>query len=118
MKGAASMTDMEKRLQEIEARAEAATPGPWESGEREIRESFRGKAVAFANSVSDTWDQYQARKNARFIAHSREDTDWLVAGFRESQAEVARLRIRQGSKILRQTRRALARARIESSEHD
>lgn len=69
-------------IEDIEARASAATPGPWKYGERE------GSIVA-ANDVPiiDAWGQWAAgygvdweREEDRvFVRHAREDIDALVA---------------------------------------
>lgn len=84
------MTDTD--LQEIEARAEAATPGPWRVVER----------VAFLDAFDvDTpggsclWEGYRdtcSKVDSEFIAASRTDIPRLLAEVRRLTAENERLR--------------------------
>ncbi|WP_158920631.1 hypothetical protein [Streptomyces sp. NBRC 109706] len=68
-----------ERLAAIAARAEAATPGPWQYDYAD-REVMTGHGIAVA-------DIHPADDDGRFIAHTREDVDALLA-------EVERLRDR------------------------
>jgi hypothetical protein len=70
------------REQEIRARAEAATPGPWRSAE--ATDSFVSQVLA---ADGRTLGRVAADDNATFMAHAREDVPWLLA-------ENARLRAR------------------------
>jgi hypothetical protein len=65
------------RLDEIDARAGKATPGPW-------RES--GSCIIQTDHVTrDVWEIPQCKSDTLFIAHARDDVPALVA-------EVRRLR--------------------------
>lgn len=71
---------VEQRLSEIEARAQAATPGPW------VVEDFddRTQAVS-APTTREYWVciiDNAGPAAAEFIAHSRADVEWLVAQVR------------------------------------
>lgn len=82
------MTD--EQLAEIEARCEAATPGPWarKRGQFTRVVSFsdeNGTVVASTYTSSFAPPKIQAMENASFIAHARTDVPALLA-------EVKRLR--------------------------
>lgn len=87
----------EERLAEIEARANAATPGPWEAGESAFDSSTGGGSclgvfaptkysprALLANEVFDEAD-------AAFIAHARADVPDLVAEMRRLRDTLERL---------------------------
>ena len=83
-------------LDEIERRANAATPGrEWE---RRIEESSCGECGEYSEYVQyfcagpycETEDA--ARKDAAFIAHARTDVPALVARVRELEAECERMK--------------------------
>lgn len=109
------MTDTQLDLDAIEARATAATTGPWErrTAPRE-GESVEQKAEYLRGSLRDngeplhlliatpdnepelsyiipalTGDGPRARDNAEFIAHARTDVPALVAALRKAEAQVA-----------------------------
>jgi len=66
------MADKEilERLEKIEARAEKATPGPWEWDE--------GVLIAADEREIMEWEpECMQWKDMEFIAHSREDVPWL-----------------------------------------
>lgn len=70
----------------IEARANAATPGPWKHKE--------GTLVWFGTIlVSRSWFGREADgvADAEFIAHAREDIPALIASHREKDVEIAKL---------------------------
>lgn len=74
----------EERLSAIEARAEAATPGPWVqehqfvmTGRRTIAECRLSMKVSETNAVD----------NATFISHSRQNIPALCAALREAWQE-------------------------------
>jgi hypothetical protein len=74
------------RLDEIEARAAAATPGPWVGDEFEMTAP---KAPTFqAGNVKLVWaDDYHMNEwDAEFIKHAREDIPWLLAKLKECEA--------------------------------
>lgn len=88
------------RLSEIRARADAATPGPWEShGSSIVRPAGRKRNVA------ECWQQvgeggevlYPARENAAFVAHSREDVPYLLATNAALRADLAASRAREAA---------------------
>lgn len=74
------------RVQEIRARLEAATPGPWQTwpdGTEESVESVSvGRFVCHLNS-----NMRQFRDDAAFIAHARQDVPWLLARLDALEAE-------------------------------
>ena len=73
------MTDNE--LNEIEARAKAATPGPWVYDTAEIMSI--DKAVVSAEYPEDGFDN---EANGQFCAHAREDIPALIAEVRHLKA--------------------------------
>lgn len=76
----------QQRLAEIEARANAATPGPWA---RDIEQN-ESAVIACSSGTITTWG---VRFNdAAFIAHSRVDIPDLCAALRASLAACERLR--------------------------
>ena len=74
-------------LDEIEARANDATPGPWRHEGQRVRGvceiAFCGLTAA-TDGPTGTLDY---TRNARFIAHARTDVPALVARVRELEAE-------------------------------
>lgn len=91
-------------LKEIEARANAATPGPWSfdyCGDvyPHYELSADGKSLFFTGSSPDTekggpamigtssWWQ-QGNPNSQFIAHARTDIPKLIAAVRERDARI------------------------------
>lgn len=93
------MTDKtDQRLAEIEARAEAATEGPWYDenvSEKDVR------PTGWSINIGGSWDMvlgdYGNREpnhedDARFIAHARTDIPYLLAKVRELRGENERLR--------------------------
>jgi hypothetical protein len=90
----------EKRLAEIEARANAATPGPWDArdhpdlGHRDVRAVGIGMAGDHRHKVADCWpaswtSAEQARANADFVAAARADVPDLAAEVRRLQTTIA-----------------------------
>lgn len=75
------MTD--EQLAEIEARANAATPGPWVQSQRDTWMVYRDGG---GTPEVDVGGGYDTKENANFIAHARSDVPALVA-------EVRRLRV-------------------------
>lgn len=74
--------DVEARLAEIEARAKAATSGPWrmDGGAMLTPEGY----VLSGTTLPRGWNQLSAgMANADFIAHAREDVPWLLARLKE-----------------------------------
>jgi hypothetical protein len=65
------------RIDEIQARADAAVPGPWtDEGEMWTRVEAPGQSMAVAYDVLSEGDR-------AFISHAREDVPWLVQRVRE-----------------------------------
>jgi hypothetical protein len=106
------MTD---RLDEIRARAEAATPGPWRwrglltaEGSEQTYAGYSQRVFRFTTDsldtsptlVAETFDGHSdtAPPNAEFIAHARDDIPYLLA-------EVERLRAALASVGYRLTRK-------------
>lgn len=84
-------------LAAIEARANAATPGPWQRDERYVvggedipGSRPGGEVIAQAQPTLSAWREYELSQrvaNAEFIAHAREDVPALVAEVRRLRAE-------------------------------
>ena len=73
---------MRSRLDEIKARAEAATNGPWVNDSTEIGRPFPGTDtidVWVAESCQPDGDGIDGEADAEFIAHARADVPALVA---------------------------------------
>jgi len=73
-----------ERLFQIEARAKAASPGPW-------REEYNSVLLApdspgKAKQMYDEWEKTIAA-NMAFVAHAREDVPWLCSLVRELLAQ-------------------------------
>ena len=89
------MTD--ERLAEIKARADAATPGPWERNNlagRPEREVFAGDELIGDFGVGGWEDDEGADRveiNAEFIAHARQDIPDLLAEVERLREHVATL---------------------------
>ena len=96
------------RLAEIQARADAATDGPWEARHRAgldwLSQSPHvdndghepGSSVGLADAVDPLWGSLWPSRNANadaeFIAHARTDVLALVAALRAVRAECGRVR--------------------------
>lgn len=74
-------------LEEIRARAEAATPGPWRAAKQCV--GFDDDAGLFRLFEVGNW---AIPADAEFIAHARMDIPLLLAALDESRAEVAEWR--------------------------
>lgn len=86
------MTDLTDRLDEIEARADAATPGPWEADVTEVSQHW-SRPEPWATVVSSevhcmaycyggSGRGIERETDAEFIAHARTDVPALVAALR------------------------------------
>ena len=74
-----------KRLDEIEARANAATEGPWyHRGDQDEVPQVMGPLKEVGHLLTQSWIAYKVceRPDAEFIAHAREDVPALVAALR------------------------------------
>ena len=92
---------MTHRIDEIERRLKAATPGPWEVSDTDIRSSAFVRAPRFGHVCNapvphSDWHEAernrnsQARKNIEFIAHAPSDIAYLLDEFRAAQRERAK----------------------------
>jgi hypothetical protein len=89
-----------EEISEIEARAEAATPGPWEGSSafrwyphKDVEPLIGVLGPNDENAVCwvpDEWDQWEA--NNSFIAHAREDIPKLMAEVRRQKKEITEVR--------------------------
>ena len=70
-----------ERIEEIEARAAKATPGPWKL-ETHIVEPEGSSQVIRCGDRVDCWNN-ESCANAEFIAHAREDVPWLCETVRQ-----------------------------------
>ncbi|MFB7548541.1 hypothetical protein [Streptomyces sp. NPDC056154] len=89
------MPEQTTRLAEIEARAAAATPGPWQNDQAEIHQGMPDAPdiwVAWIGEALDIDDQPQSNNNAAFIAHAREDIPYLLDRVAELEAKLAAIR--------------------------
>lgn len=88
----------EKRINEIRARCDAATPGPW----RMIHESENYYHRPYCtvprdgnnNSVCQSFATRENKSlvaNGIFIAHARQDIPWLLGELEKAQREICRL---------------------------
>ncbi|MFF1499703.1 hypothetical protein ACFVZR_07465 [Streptomyces sp. NPDC058316] len=81
------MPEPTTRLAEIQARAAAATPGPWAAtpGDPGIVQALTDERLAvFGGSAQDYRD-------ADFTAHARDDVPYLLAQLHQRDAEIAEL---------------------------
>jgi len=95
---------MPDRLTEIEARAEAATEGPWEVARFDYEDGAINWQVwcgagtdndkAHGYNCDDLWAP-NVRKTSEFIAHARTDIPYLLARLRSAErvVEAARLHV-------------------------
>ena len=77
----------EERLAEIEARANAATPGPWQIGVSIDRTYGSWPVFRLLDMVGPTAAEEKA--DAVFIENARSDIPWLIARVRELEAQAA-----------------------------
>lgn len=97
-----------QEIDEIQARAKDATPGPWFTGwdldatndpnDLGIVAFNRGGVVGsmFVCSTCHSSTIQQAIKNAEFIAHARTDVDTLIAEVSRLKEELAAVRRPEG----------------------
>jgi len=89
-----------KRLEEIEARTEKATPGPWrpdlllyEDLTVGITSSLTGQLVANCYAIGEI----DPNINGEFIAHSREDVPWLCKTVRQLVARLEEIKAKNAA---------------------
>ncbi len=91
--------DQKKRVQAIEERANAAKKGPWSftfrktwKGMWEVALKSKEPLTIYPHigaSVFRHISQFRIKdKDAAFISHSREDIPWLIARYRETDAQL------------------------------
>ena len=102
----------EKRLAEIEARANAATPGPWEPEHRGV---VGNDVFIVEDCVTAGWDAYRA--NQAFIATARTDVPDLAAQVRRLTAALDAAR-REGAEGMREAAVAMIGRRITAWDDD
>lgn len=81
-------TGPELRLDEIEARANAATPGPWT-----VSEDYSDVVGPEGDQLASYWNPTSETRNGEFIAHARTDVPALVAEIRRLRAELAQYEV-------------------------
>lgn len=75
-----------QRIDEIETRANAATPGPWT-----VSEDYSDVLGPDGEQLASYWNPTSATRNGEFIAHARTDVPVLLAEIRRLRALVAEL---------------------------
>ncbi|MFF1348455.1 hypothetical protein ACFVZJ_21170 [Streptomyces sp. NPDC058322] len=88
------MPEPTTRLAEIQARAAAATPGPWQNDQAELHQAIPGAPeiwVAWIGEALNIDDLPKSNHNAAFIAHAREDIPYLLVQLHQRDAEIAEL---------------------------
>jgi hypothetical protein len=95
-------------LDAIEARANAASPGPWALIYRGIREEYDVASVATFGDLSGTRGMFERKADAVFVAHAPSDVTLLVRRVRELEAERDRLtaRVAELENVLREASKA------------
>jgi len=83
--------DGEPDLDQIQARADAATEGPWKAEHYAVDED-EGRIRVTSPSDSDIYNTAEAVRplDATFIAHARTDVPALIALVRDQQAKLDR----------------------------
>lgn len=100
-----------ERLAEIEARANAATPGPWYAEHRGVVAGACREVIDIVDDCAVSgWRDYPA--NQAFIAHAREDVPALVAEVRRLTAALDLAR-REGAEAMREALIARFKGRVE-----
>ena len=80
---------------DIEARAEAATPGPWTHRRQGYGDKERSKVQGECEDlaiIAVTLFEEQQRANGEFIAHAREDIPYLLAQLKAREETLAAAR--------------------------
>ena len=89
----------EARLNEIEERAEDATPGPWVVGvsiERSWGGAWPVMRLRDMMGIGEDELQAEASANALFVENAREDVPSLIAEVRRQAARIAELEAGDG----------------------
>ena len=82
------------KLDEIRARCEAATPGPW-AEKTNCHPQCNGEPWGWISGANGniTWGGNAGRTDAAFIAHAREDIPYLLAEIKRIQKHAENLRL-------------------------
>jgi hypothetical protein len=91
-----------QEIQEIEERAEKATPGPWSAfqwGDGSQKDTDAWNVGATATEIVLVYDAFI--RDAEFIAHSRQDIPKLIAALREARAVLQHVRNRIRDPLMR-----------------
>lgn len=106
------------RIDEIKARFEAATPGPWKA-------TFGMDCRAFVQTPDKDEDfKIYNHANAAFIAHSRDDIPYLLAEVEQARAERDNIKLSNDGlcvshdNLYAKLREATARAEKSEAERD
>lgn len=89
---------MSERVNEIAARVEAATPGPWRVAKSREPEGFNPGAIICQSDDAEFEERALAQLNyhfphaedAAFIAHARDDVPYLLAALAAAEARAVR----------------------------
>jgi len=73
------------RINEIEARLQAATPGPWEKS--------MNKYSVWSNGINDLVCSQVSIRDANFIAHAPDDLRWALDEIKVKDAEIKELEL-------------------------
>ncbi|MFR9794274.1 hypothetical protein ACL07V_37570 [Streptomyces sp. MB22_4] len=111
-------------LDAIEARANAATPGPWTTDGWEIYQGDGNSAPDLMKWVGETCraDDYDGSQNdAAFIAHARTDVPAMAAEIRRLRARVTELErpaVERQRNEIRQSFTALSAQASQDGDHE
>jgi hypothetical protein len=110
------MTDQPLDLDAIEARLNAATPGPWH-----LTDADTIVAPLTSEVVADAWEPTQASRNGEFIENARTDVETLIAEVRRLRGrlwELERPSTEAERNALRQSFMELAAQASEDHDHE
>lgn len=96
----------EKELAEIEARAEAATEGPWYSPDATWR-VYNRRCLGVCKMTND--DEYYRKVDSLFIQGARQDIPTLCAELRKAWERIKELETRQQETVATITGAVLSR---------
>lgn len=110
----------DEQIARIEARLNAATPGPWTivrygDGDSLVLHSDSDNRVCFMATPGSHGDPAKIAADARLIARAREDIPALIATVRALKAECETLRELETLRVLENERAARERAKRETT---